>query len=33
MSGSLQPGAVLEKKKEILQDRQLPISLKKQVMD
>ena len=33
MPGSEQRGAVLDKNKEILQDRQLPISLKKQVMD
>ena len=33
MPESEQRGAVLEKNKEILQDKQLPISLKKQVMD
>ena len=33
MPESEQHGAVLEKNKEILQDKQLPISLKKQVMD
>ena len=33
MPGSEQREAVLEKNKEILEDRQLPISLKKQVMD
>ena len=33
MPGSEQRGAVLEENKEILQDRQLPISLKKQIMD
>ena len=33
MPGSEQHGAVLEKNKEIVQDGQLPISLKKQVMD
>ena len=33
MPGSEQRGAVLEKNKEILQDRQLTISLKKQVVD
>ena len=33
MPESEQPEAVLEKNKEILQDKQLPISLKKQVMD
>ena len=33
MPESEQCGAVLEKNKEILQDKQLPISLKKQVMD
>ena len=33
MPESEQRGAVLKKNKEILQDKQLPISLKKQVMD